>query len=132
MPWSGQCRCPCSSASLTWSSAPRGRQPDSAEHPDLRAQLLSAPRPQAAPNGLGICAIITSPSDGWPHGDPGCPACGAPGVRQCCVAAYAALAVQARGDHDDLVGLGELLHLKQPLSDGFRLASYHPAVVVTA
>src|SRR5438552_13800640 len=58
--------------------------------------------------------------------------CGAPGVRQRCVAACAALAVQARGDDDDLVRLGELLHLKEPLSDGLRLASYHPAVVVTA
>ena len=56
---------------MSW--APRDRQPD-AERPDLRAQLLSAPGPQAAPNGLGIGAITRSPSDGWPHGNPGCPA----------------------------------------------------------
>src|SRR5450631_2047223 len=53
----------------------------------------------------------------------------APGVRQCGVAAYAALPVQARGDDDNLVGLSELFHLTKPLGDSLRLASHHPAVV---
>src|SRR5579871_1223987 len=53
----------------------------------------------------------------------------APGVRQRRVAAHAAFPVQTRGDDDDLVSLGALFHLKEPLGDGLRLASHHLAVI---
>src|SRR5580700_292712 len=53
----------------------------------------------------------------------------APGVRQRRVAALATFPVQARGDDDDLVSLGALLHLKEPPGDGLRLASHHLAVI---
>ena len=56
----------------------------------------------------------------------------APGVGEGPVAARAAFPVQARGDDDDLVDLGLLLHLEQPLDDGLRLAGHHPAVALPA
>ena len=59
--------------------------------------------------------------------------CGAaPGFGQGHVAAPAAFPVQARGDHDDLVGLGELPHLKEPLDDGRGFPGHHPGGVALA